>query len=244
MISLVRKELGAFLSSLIGYITILVFLSGIGLFLWVFPSTSLFEYGYADLGLLFGLGPYVYLFLIPAITMRSFAEEKREGTLELLLTKPLSDWQVVLGKYLAALLLVLFALLPTLVYYYSVYQLGEPVGNIDSASVIGSYLGLFLLGAAFTAIGILASASTQSQIVSFLLAVFLCFVIHDGFGQLATLEFWGGTANAVEELGIAYHYDAMSRGLIDSRNVIYLLSLIFLMLALTKLILGSRRWDR
>src|SRR5690606_16712245 len=165
MIQVLVKEFNSFLNSLIAYVVIGVFLTGIGLLMWVFPETSVLEYGYADMETLFTLGPYVFIFLIPAITMRSFAEEARGGTLELLLTKPLTDWDIIIGKFLACFLLVLLSLLPTLIYYASVYALGNPPGNIDTPAVIGSYAGLALLGAVFCSIGIFASALSTNQIV-------------------------------------------------------------------------------
>lgn len=242
MLQVLSKELNSFLNSLIAYVVISVFLTGIGLLMWVFPETSVLEYGYADMETLFALGPFVFMFLIPAITMRMFAEEKRAGTLELLLTKPLSDWQIIFGKYLSAVLLVLFALLPTFLYYYSIYQLGNPVGNIDTAGVMGSYIGLVLLGCVFVSIGIFASLISTNQIVSFVIAVFLSFILYSGLESLAAIDVWGQLSLFFEQLGLAYHYRALSKGLIDSRNVLHLLSVAALMLLLTKLILGSRRW--
>src|ERR1700748_3142681 len=153
MLSILKKEITSYLSSLVAYVTIGVFLLVLGLLLWVYPESSILDYGYAGLDSLFNNAPYLFMFLIPAITMRSLAEERKEGTFELLMTRPLSDWQIVLGKYFACLLLVLFSLLPTLIYYYSVYMLGNPQGNIDTGGVIGSYIGLFLLGGGFVAIG-------------------------------------------------------------------------------------------
>ncbi len=210
--------------------------------MWVFPETSILQYGYADMYTLFSLTPYVFMFLIPAITMRSFAEERKAGTMELLLTQPLKDIHLVLGKFLSAWTIVLFALLPTLIYYFSVYQLGSPVGNLDSAGIAGSYIGLILLGGVFTSIGIMASSLTENQVVSFILAVFLCFLLFSGFTSLASLEVWENAANWIEQLGILYHYDAMSRGLIDSRNLVYFFSVATLMILLTQLKLGSRNW--
>lgn len=236
------KEVNGFLNSLIAYIVLTVFLVGIGLMVWVFPETSVLDYGYADLGTLFNFGPYVLLFLIPAITMRSFAEEKKGGTMELLFTRPLTDWQIILGKYLGSLFLLLLALLPTLLYYYSLYELGNPTGNIDTAGVAGSYVGLFLLGAIFAAIGILASSLTENQIVAFLVALFLCFILYTGFSSLAAIDVWGTWSYIIQQLGIEYHYNALSRGLIDTRNLVYFLSVITLMLSLTKLVLSSRKW--
>ncbi|UII23348.1 gliding motility-associated ABC transporter permease subunit GldF [Fulvivirga ligni] len=242
MIQIFVKEFNSFLNSLIAYIVIAVFLTGIGLLMWVFPDTSVLEYGYADMETLFVLGPYVFMFLIPAITMRMFAEEKRGGTIELLLTKPLTDWQIIFGKYLSGLVLVIFAIVPTIIYYWSVYQLGSPVGNIDTAGVMGSYVGLVLLGAVFTAIGIFSSVISTNQIVSFIVAVFFCFIVYSGFGSIASINNWGAFSALIEQLGILYHYDALSKGLIDSRDVIYFLSVISVVLLATKLVLSSRKW--
>ena len=200
------------------------------------------DYGYADMDTLFSLGPYVFIFLIPAITMRSFAEERKAGTMELLMTKPLRDWDVILGKFMASFLLVLFALLPTILYYYSIYTLGNPAGNIDTPGIIGSYIGLSLLGGVFCAVGILASSITPNQIVAFILAAFLCFILFSGFESIAQLEVWSSSVLLIKQLGILYHYQSLSRGLIDSRDVIYFLSVIFILLSTTKLILGSRQW--
>lgn len=242
MIQVFLKEVNSFLNSLIAYIVLSVFLIGVGLLVWVFPETSVLEWGYADLETLFSFGPYVLLFLLPAITMRTFAEEKKAGTLELLYTRPLTDWQVILGKYFSSLFLLLLALIPTLLYYYSLSELGNPPGNIDTAAVAGSYLGLFLLGSVFAAIGVFASSLTENQIVSFLIALFMCFILYSGFSSLATIDVLSSSGYVVQQLGILYHYNALSKGLIDSRNVVYFLSVIVLMLMLTKLVLSSRKW--
>ncbi|UII27227.1 gliding motility-associated ABC transporter permease subunit GldF [Fulvivirga maritima] len=242
MIQIFLKEFNSFLNSLIAYIVISVFLTGIGLLMWVFPDTSVLEYGYADMETLFVLGPYVFMFLIPAITMRMFAEEKRGGTIELLLTKPITDWQIIFGKYLSGLVLVVFAIVPTLVYYWSIYKLGSPEGNIDTAGVMGSYVGLVLLGAVFTAIGIFSSVISSNQIISFIVAVFFCFIVYSGFESIASINDWGQFSGMLEQLGILYHYDALSKGLIDSRDVIYFLSVIAVVLLATKLVLSSRKW--
>jgi ABC-2 type transport system permease protein len=240
MIQFFAKEFNSFLNSLIAYIVIGAFLTGIGLLMWVFPETSVLDYGFADLDTLFSMGPYVFIFLIPAITMKSFAEEKKMGTLELLLTKPLSDWSVVLGKFLAAWALVFLALVPTVIYYYSVYRLGNPIGNIDSAGVMGSYIGLALLAMVFCSIGLLASSLTANQIVSFILAAFLCFIVYMGFDSLSS--FGGNSALAVKQVGILYHYESLSKGLIDSRDVMYFLSVTGLILLTTKVVISSRQW--
>lgn len=236
------KELRSYLSSLVAYIVIVVFLTGIGLFMWVFPGYNVLDYGFADMETLFAMGPYMFLFLIPAITMRSFAEEKKSGTMEFLFTHPLSDWDIILGKYLSSLTLVIFSLLPTLLYYYSVYQLGSPKGNIDSAGTTGSYIGLVLLGAVFTAIGIFASSLTSEQVTSFILALLLCFLFFFGFNLIAYIDDSSFLSYFLLQCGIDYHYASMRKGLIDSRDLVYFFSVIVLMLLATKFVLGMRKW--
>lgn len=242
MIRVLTKEFNSFLNSLIAYVVIGVFLTGMGLLVWVFPETSVLDYGYADMDTLFSLGPYVFIFLIPAITMRSFAEERKAGTMELLLTKPLTDWDIILGKFFACFLLVLFALMPTFIYYVSVSALGNPPGNIDTPGVIGSYLGLALLAGVFCSVGIVASSITANQIVAFILAAFLCFIVFSGFESISTLNVWSTHTLLIKQFGILYHYDALSKGLIDSRDVIYFISVGALMLLISKIILSSRSW--
>lgn len=242
MWSIFRKEIAVFLNSLIAYLVILVFLTFIGLFMWVLPESSILEYGYAEMDSLFSYGPLAFLMLIPAITMRTFAEEKKDGTIELLLTKPITDWSLLLGKYISACALVAFALLPTMLYYFSVYQLGKPVGNIDSAAVASSYIGLFLLGCVFTSAGIFSSSVSNNQIVSFILALLLCYVLYNGFNHLASLDLWEGSATSLLPLGLDYHYNALSKGVVDSRNICYFMSVTAIMLISTKLVLGSRKW--
>jgi ABC-2 type transport system permease protein len=242
MISILKKEFNSFLNSLIAYIVISVFLTGMGLLMWVFPDTSVFEYGYADMDTFFSFAPYVFLFLIPAITMRSFAEEKKSGTLELLFTKPLSDWQIIIGKFLACWLLVILALLPSILYYFSIVQLGNPQGNIDTAAVLGSYVGLIMLAAVFTATGILASSLTVNQIVAFISGVFLCFLFYNGFDAAASLNMSASAALFVKQLGLLYHFDSAAKGLIDTRDLIYFLSVTAVLLLGTKIILASRQW--
>jgi len=242
MYQVFKKELNGFLNSFVAYIAISVFLVGIGLLMWVFPDTSVLSYGFADLETLFSFGPYVFMFLVPAITMRMFADEKKSGTLELLLTQPLTDLQIILGKYFAGFVLLIFSLIPTLLYYFSVYQLGSPTGNIDTAGVIGSYIGLILLGGVFISIGVFASSLTDNQVVSFIFALFFCFIFYYGFQAIASINIWGKYSGILEELGILYHYNYMSKGLIDLRNVIYFISLISIMIMFTKLKLGSRKW--
>ena len=243
MIQIFIKEFNTFLNSLIAYMVIGVFLTAMGLLVWVFPETSVLDYGYADLDTLFSMGPYVFIFLIPAITMKSFAEEKKLGTLELLLTKPVTDLEIIIGKFLAAFMLVLLALLPTLIYYFSVYQLGNPVGNVDTPGVMGSFIGLIFLGACFCSIGIFSSAITTNQIISFIVAAFLCFLLYTGFDSLATLLSGGAQSLLMKQFGVLYHYESISKGLIDSRDLIYFLSIIGLMIISTKTVLGSRQWQ-
>jgi ABC-2 type transport system permease protein len=241
MRALIAKEVRGFLGSLIGHIVIVVFLLVTGLFLWVFPDNIL-DLGYADLAPLFGIAPWVFLFLVPAVTMRSFSEEKRTGTLELLLTRPLTELQLVLAKYTASLVLVLVALIPTLVYYWSVKQLAVPVGNVDSGGTWGSYLGLLFLAGCFTGIGLFASAITESQIVAFLIAVFLCFVLYQGFGLVASFDLLGALEGPIKAVGMEEHYRSMSRGVIDLRDVAYFMGVTAVFVLLTRTVLQSRKW--
>lgn len=243
MRALFAKEIKSFLSSLIGYIAIAVFLVLTGLFLWVFPGDfNLLDLGYSEMEPLFTLAPWVFMFLIPAITMRTFAEEKRTGTIELLFTRPLTDFQVILAKTGAGMVLVVLALLPTLVYVFSVYQLGNPVGNLDMGGTWGSYLGLLFLAAAFVSIGVFASSITANQVVAFIVAVFLCFFVFVGFDSIASFSLMGPLDSFVQQLGILEHYRSMSRGVIDSRDVVYFVALFVIFMLLTKTVLQSRKW--
>ncbi len=241
MLAIYKKEITAFFNDLIGYLVIGLFLTMTGLYLWVFPDTVL-SIGKADMFQFFFAGPYVFLLLIPAVTMRSFAEEKKSGMMELLLTRPVTEWQLVLGKYLASFSLVILSLLPTLIYYWTLYELGAPKGNIDSAGVFGSYIGLILLGATYTAIGILASSITNNQIVAFVIAVVFSLFMFDGWGYVSRINEWGEWSFFLNSLGLSYHYNSLSRGVVDSRNVIYFLSLTAFFLTTTRLILNSRKW--
>lgn len=242
MIQILAKEFSSFLNSLIAYIVMGVFLTAIGLLMWVFPETSVLDYGYADMFTLFSLGPYVFIFLIPAITMRSFAEEKKGGTMEILFTKPLSDWEIIFGKYFACLLLVILTLIPTLIYYFSISALGNPAGNIDTPGVIGSYIGLIFLAGAFCAIGVFASSITPNQIVSFILAAFLCYLLFAGFDSLALLNVWSANALFIKQIGLLYHYESLGKGLIDSRDLVYFISVVAIILLATRINLGTRTW--
>ena len=243
MYALFRKEISNFLSSLIGIMVIVVFLLITGLFLWVFQSDfNIMSFGYANLDSLFILAPWVFLFLVPAVTMRSFAEEKRTGTIEMLLTKPLSDWQIVTAKYSAGVALVVMALIPTLIYYLSVYCLSLPVGNVDSGGIWGSYIGLFFLSATFVSIGNFCSSITSNQILAFILSVFLCGFLYIGFDLIYSMSLFGKVDLFIMQLGMSAHYSSMSRGVIDTRDVLYFLSVILLFLSMTKLALSSRKW--
>ena len=241
MFAIFQKEISSFFNSLIAYIVMAAFLLAVGLIVWVFPDSNVLDYGYADLSVFFSLAPFVLLFLIPAVTMRSLAEEIRTGTLELLLTKPLSDAALVAGKFLANWLLVALMLLPTLLYYLSVYQLGTPPGNIDSAAVFGSYIGLLLLSGALTSMGLWASSLHDNQIVAFVVGVFLGFVWYSGFGAVSQLLGSGGLALFFSNAALDQQYEALGRGLVDLRNVVYLLSLMLFFLTLTYWRVGALR---
>ncbi len=232
MLAILKKEINSFFASPIGYLVIAIFLVLNGLFLWLFKGEfNILDYGFADLSSFFLLAPWILIFLIPAVTMRSFSDEKKQGTLELLLTKPISHFNIVLGKYFGALILILIALVPTLLYVYTVYQLGNPVGNLDMGSIWGSYFGLLFLVAAYTAIGIFASTLSDNQIVAFIAAVFICFVFYIGFEGIAEFT----SSYFIEQLSMNTHFKSMSRGVLDTRDIIYFLSVTLFFLMLTKL---------
>lgn len=242
MLYIFRKEINSFLDSLIGYAVVGVFLVTMGLLMWVFPETSVLDYGFADMETLFTFGPFVFIFLVPAVTMRSFAEERKLGTLEWLLTKPVTEGNIVLGKFFAAVCLVVVALLPTAIYYFTLVQLGNPAGNIDTSAVLGSYIGLILLGAVFCSIGIMASSMVTNQIVAFLLAALISFLFYSGFDSVSRLIMEGNLSLMVRQWGIQYHFESLSRGLIDSRDVIYFFTLGGACLLAAKTVLSSRSW--
>lgn len=243
MLTLLKKEINSFLSSLIGYVVIIVFLLFTGLFLWVFPyDSNILDSGFSSIDGLFIIAPWVFLFLIPAITMRSFADEKKGGTIELLLTKPLTDIQIILAKFFAGFVLVIFSLIPTLIYYYSVHTLGNPQGNIDTGGMWGSYIGLLFLGGAYVAIGIFASSITDNQIISFILAICLSTFICYGFDTLSSFIIFKSVDGFIISLGIMDHYKSMSRGVLDTRDVFYFISVIAVFILMTKTVLESRKW--
>lgn len=242
MLALLRKEIRAFLSSLIGYIAICVFLLLLCVFLWLLPGdTNILDNGFANIDPLFALAPWVFLFLIPAITMRSFSEERRTGTMELLMTRPLTDLQVVMAKFLAGFILVLFSILPTLIFFYTAYHLGMPPG-IDSGGTWGSYIGLLFLAAAFVAIGIFCSSLSDNQVIAFIFSVVLCFFFFMGFQFIGELSFLSSIDHFILSLGINDHYISLSRGVVDSRDMLYFISLIGIFILLTKTVLESRKW--
>ncbi|MEM7552159.1 MAG: gliding motility-associated ABC transporter permease subunit GldF [Bacteroidota bacterium] len=236
------KETNSFFDSLIAYVVIIFFLLGLGLLTWVFPDSSVISYGFADLQVLFSLGPYVMIFLVPAVTMRVFSEEQKNGTLELLFTKPLTDYQIIGGKFLSSFFVVLLSILPTLFYYYSIYQLSLPTGNVDSAGILGSYLGFILLSASFVSIGTFSSSITENQVIAFVMAAFFCFLIYEGIHSMAQIVSSGSIADLIDKLGILYHYEWLSKGVVDSSNLVYMLGITLVFLGLTKLVLESRKW--
>lgn len=239
MWTITRKELGQFFSSMTGYLSVLLFLLLNGLFLFVFPDSNLFDAGYATLDVFFRTAPWVLLMLIPAITMRSFSEEFRSGTWEVLCTRPVTRGQIIGGKYLAALLIVVLSLLPTMLYVLTVSRLST--AGIDGGGTAGSYIGLLALSAVFTAVGIFFSSLTPNPVVAFLSSAFGCFVFHSAFSALAGLDMLSGSPGYwVEMLGIEAHYRSMSRGVIDSRDLIYFFSVIIFFLFLTARKLQNR----
>ncbi len=243
MLAIFQKEVSQFFSSLTGYLVIGVFLLLAGIVMWAMPNQSVIDYGFASLDPLFTNAPLIFLFLIPAVTMRSFAEEKSTGTFEILATKPLTDKAIVGGKFLAALVLVVLSLLPTLVYYISIWQLGSPKGNLDTGGIIGSYIGLLFLGGAFTAIGLFASSLTDNDIVAFVLGVVFCLFMHWGWDVVSLLpRFLGSSDDLIQMVGMGLHYESVSRGLLELRDVVYFLSIIALFLMATVVSLGRRNW--
>ena len=232
MKSIVLREIKSFFGSPIGYLVIAIFLLINGLFLWVFEGEyNILKTGFADMTPFFTLAPWILIFLIPAVTMRSFSDEKKQGTLELLLTKPLSIWQIVNGKFLGALLLIVMAIIPTFIYVWTIYGLGMPEGNIDMGSTIGSYFGLLFLISGYSSIGIFTSTLSENQIVAFIVAVFLCFFLYFGFEGLATVV--PNISNFISALGMQDHYKSMSRGVIDTRDIIYFVSITIAFLSFT-----------
>lgn len=235
MISILKKELNSFFSSPIGYLVMAVYLLINGLFLWVFEGDfNILHAGFADLNSYFFLAPWIFLFLIPAITMRSFSDEFSSGTIEILKTKPLTDWHLILGKYFGSLLLVVLAIIPTFIYFYSIYQLGNPIGNINLGTTIGSFLGLLFLASAYCSIGIFSSTISKNQIVSFIISILISFFLFYGFEAFSTSNLFGNFGYFIQKLGMNEHYISISKGVIDTRDLLYFISVTFLFLFLTK----------
>jgi ABC-2 type transport system permease protein len=245
MLAIFRKEISGFFSSLTGYIVIIVFLLVNSLFMWVLPGElNIIDSGYAGLDTLFFLSPWVFLFLVPAVTMRMIAEEKRLGTIELLYSKPVTEREIVWGKYLASVALVLLSLLPCLISYISVYILGETPGNLDRGGTWGAFLGLFFLAAIYASAGIFASSLTDNQVIAFILAVLFCFVVFMGFDSFAYLPGLKKVDEFVISLGINEHYKSMSRGVIDLRDIMYFIAVSVIFNEATRLVLISRKWKK
>jgi ABC-2 type transport system permease protein len=233
MWSICKKELGQFFSSLTGYVAIILFLLINGLFLFVLKDSSIFEYGYATLDKFFELAPWILLILLPAISMRSFADEFKSGTFELLKTRPITGWQIVGGKYFGVLMVMVFVIIPTFLYIFTIKVLSGQ-GGIDMGGITGSYIGLCLLSAAFASISICCSSFTNNAVVAFLVSIFVCLLLYFGFNALSKLPFFeNGPDYYVEMAGIDFHYRSISRGVLDSRDLIYFLSIIFLSLLIT-----------
>ncbi|NEW78069.1 MAG: gliding motility-associated ABC transporter permease subunit GldF [Gelidibacter sp.] len=234
MRSILIKELNSFFSSPIGYLVIGVYLVINGLFLWVFKGEfNILHAGFADLNSYFFLAPWIFIFLIPAITMRSFSEEINTGTIEIITTKPITNWEIILGKYLGALILVLLAIIPTLIYVYSIFQLGNPVGNIEFGTTFGSFVGLLFLASAYTAIGVFSSTISKNQIVSFIIAVIISFFLFYGFEAISTLNLVGNFDYALKSFGMSEHFNSISKGVIDTRDLIYFISVTAIFLIFT-----------
>jgi len=243
MIALLKKELSSFFASLTGYLIIIIFLIIIGLFTWVFPGQfNLLDVGYSNIDTLFILSPWIFLFLVPAVTMRLISEEKKTGTLDILLTRPISDFKIVFAKFLTGFFLVIVALIPTSVYYFTIYYLGNPVGNIDTGATLGSYIGLLFLASIYVSIGLYASSLTDNQIIAFLIGAVLCFIFFFGFDAIGSLPLFSSISSLIYNLGISEHYKSISRGVIDSRDIVYFISIIAIFILLTKTKLSSRKW--
>ena len=235
MLAILKKEINSFFASPMGYLVIAVFLLLNGLFLWLFKGEfNILDTGFADMSAFFLLAPWILIFLIPAVTMRSFSDEKKQGTLELLLTKPISTLQIVLGKYFGSFVLIIIALIPTLLYVLTISKLGANEGNLDIGSILGSYFGLLFLAGAYTSIGVFSSTLSDNQIVAFIIAVFICFFFYFGFEGLSNYNIFGDLLY-VEKLGMEEHYKSMSRGVLDTRDLLYFISITVFFIVLTKL---------
>ena len=242
MIALFKKEISVFFSTLIGYLIIGIFLLINSILLWSdFSDMNILSYGYADMDIFFTTAPLFFLLFIPAISMRVFTEEYTSGTIETLITNPITSLQIVLAKFLAVFILVLFTILPTLIYVVSIYYLGESVGNLDLAGVMGSYFGLIFLCALFSAISIYASSLASNQIISFAFAILLSTLFYFGFDVLSELAFFKNFDLFIQQIGISFHYEMMSKGLVKLSDIIYFLSFTILFIKLTELVISERK---
>lgn len=237
-----KKEIRSFLGSFIAYIVMGVYLLLTGLFLWIIKGNNVFDLGVASLQVMFEVSPYILIFLVSAITMRSISEERRLGTLEIITTKPISDASILIGKFLASVTLIIIALIPTLVYFFAVYKLASPVGNIDTGATIGSYIGLILLAACYAAVGMFSSSMTDNQIVALIFSMLLNFFFFGVLGMLGDVSFLDAIGRSLEWFGLEYHFDSISRGVVDTRDVLFFLGFISVFLGLTKLVFESRKW--
>lgn len=233
MLSICKKELNRFFSNLTGYIAIVLFMLVCGVFLFVLPQSSILENSYATLDKFFELAPWVLLFLVPAITMHAISEEYKTGTFEILQTKPLTAWQIIWGKYVAILIVLLIVLLPTLIYIVCIKTLSTQ-GNIDTGGITGSYIGLYLLSAVFAAVSLCCSSFTQNAVVAFLISGLVCLILYFGFNAISKIPFFiNGADYYIEMLGIDFHYKSISRGVLDTRDIVYFLSVILFSLLIT-----------
>lgn len=243
MLAIFKKEINGFFSSFTGYIVIIFFILINSLFMWVFPGEwNIFDRGYAGLDTLFIISPWVFLFLVPAVTMRMIAEEKRLGTIELIYSKPVTERHIVYGKYFASVALVILSLLPCVIYYYSVYQLGETPGNLDNGGTFGAAIGLFFLASIYASTGLFASSLTDNQVIAFIIAVVACFLLFIGFDSFAYLPGLKKFDEFVIRMGINEHYKSMSRGVIDIKDMSYFVAVIAIINEFTVFNLTSRRW--
>jgi ABC-2 type transport system permease protein len=242
MIALFRKEISVFFGTLIGYLIIAIFLLVNSIILWYSGSQfSVIENGYANMDMFFIVSPMLFLLFIPAISMRIFAEEYNSGTIEILLTKPISVIQIIVAKYLAVLVLVCLSIFPTIIYVISIYYLGETIGNLDLASIFGSYLGLIFLSSVFSSVSVFSSALSSSQIISFIISIFLCVLFYFGFDLLSELSFLHSFDLLIQKVGISYHYQNLSKGLLRLTDFVYFLSVSFLFLKLNEQLILSRK---
>ncbi len=237
-----KKEIRSFLGSFIAYIVMGVFLLLTGLFLWMIKGNNVFDLGVASLQVMFEVAPFILIFLVSAITMRSISEEKRLGTLEILTTKPIQDTQIIVGKFLASVTLIIIAIVPTIFYYYAIYQLASPVGNIDTGATIGSYIGLIMLAACYASVGMFTSSLTDNQIVALISSMLLNFFMFGVLSMLGDISWLTTIGKSLEWFGLEFHYDSISRGVVDTRDIVYFLGFILVFLGLTKIVFESRKW--